>query len=98
MDAIFEWRILVWRFALGVGALCGLVSLLNHAPGWVACLRAGGACFLIAALARFGERALRSSPDLDPVEEPTEHLSGSPGVSPGVSSGGARANSAATKS
>jgi hypothetical protein len=94
MDAILEWRILAWRFALGVGALCGLVSLLNDAPGWVACLRAGGACFLIAALARFGERALGSSPDLDPVEEPVEDLSGSPGVS----SIGARANSAASKS
>lgn len=94
MDAILEWRILVWRFALGVGAMCGLLSLLNDAPGWVACVRAGGACFLIAALARFGERALRSSAALAPVEEQAEHLSGSHGVSHAA----ARPNPTATKS
>jgi hypothetical protein len=90
MDAILEWRILVWRFALGVGALCGLVSLLNDAPGWVACLRAAGACFLIAVLARSGERALSSSVDLPSAEEAPEHLSGSPATQ--------RPNTAATKS
>lgn len=75
MEAILVWRIALWRLAAGVGALCGLVSLMHDAPAWVACMRAGGACFLIAALGRFGERALRSSPAALPVEEDPERLS-----------------------
>ncbi|MEZ5979733.1 MAG: hypothetical protein R3F34_16155 [Planctomycetota bacterium] len=70
--AILEWRIVVRRLAAGVGALCGLVSLLYHAPAWVACVRAGGASFLIAALGRLGERAVGSSLLARKVEERTD--------------------------
>jgi len=71
-DAVHEWRILVRRTAAGVGALCGLISLLYGAPAWLACVRGGGASFLIAVLGRQGERFLSSSDRADLVDDGSE--------------------------
>ena len=71
-EAVFAWRILVRRTAAAVGALCGLVSLLYGAPAWVACVRGGGASFLIAVLGRQGERFLSSSDRTDLADDRTE--------------------------
>ncbi|QDU86464.1 hypothetical protein Pla163_36150 [Planctomycetes bacterium Pla163] len=73
-NAIYEWRILVRRTAAGVGALCGLVSLMVDAPAWVACVRGGAACFLIAVLGRQGERVLASSAGRAAAEESDREL------------------------
>lgn len=77
-EAVYEWRILVRRTAAGVGALCGLVSLLYGAPAWVACVRGGAASFLIAVLGRQGERFLTSSDRADLADDRTESPSTSP--------------------
>lgn len=75
MEAVLEWRIVVWRLGAGIGAACGLLALMHDAPAWVACVRGGTACFLIAALGRFGERAIGSSPSAAAVDEEAERLS-----------------------
>lgn len=77
-NAIYEWRILIRRTAAGVGALCGLVSLMVDAPPWIACVRGGGACFLIAVLGRQGERVLASSAARAAAEETDRELPSTP--------------------
>lgn len=49
-----SWQALVRRLCVTAGALTALVSLAQHTPVWVACMR-GALAFLVARLvARWG--------------------------------------------
>lgn len=63
------------RFAASGALLVALVSLLQHAPVWLACLRGGATLIVLTVGVRLGAAALARAIDSDlervrPKEEP----------------------------
>jgi hypothetical protein len=53
------------RFAAAGALVAALVSLLQHAPVWVACLRGAATLFVLALGTRLGAAALARAVDCD---------------------------------
>jgi hypothetical protein len=63
------------RFAVAGALVAALVTLFQHAPVWLACLRGGGTLLVLASATRLGTAALSRALVCDQVHASQERRS-----------------------